>query len=234
MLFSFVVLRFVARLDESFGKIVAGPETMRRCKDDLDELLNQDLDNPWIFQLNNSLPNLVVKIHWLWNRFIAISLAILGTRSVLNAEKLMESPFVLGLRNAFFRYPWIFGDADDVQTRGSESVVSACNQLYQSLLVSALFAAWLLTSLNEVKRVLVGPRFQIDLPNCLQRPTQDRLSHQVWTTRPTRSGLWCTNALKFLTYVFIDYALTFSGILALWMALAVWAGGYLTISDRVK
>ena len=99
--------------------------------------------------------------------------------------------------------------------------------------MSALFGAWLLASLNEVKRVLVGPRFQIDLPNCLQPPTQGRLSHQVWTTRPTRSGLWCTNALKFLTCLFIDYALTFSGILAIWMALAVWVGGKLTISERV-
>ena len=226
------MLRFVAHLDEAFGKIFAGPETMRRCKDDLTELLNQDLDNP-----------LVVKIHWLWNRFIAILLAVLGTISVLRAEVLMGSPFVIGLRNTFFLYPWHSDDPQDainVVTRGSrplsddKSAASVCNQLYQSLLVSALFAAWLLALLSEMKRVLVGPKFQIDLPNCLHEPpTQDRLSHRFWTTRPACSGAWCTNALKFVSYLFIDYALTFCFILAIWMALAVWASGRLTISGRV-
>ena len=205
---------------------------MRRCKDDLTELLNQDLDNP-----------LVVKIHWLWNRFIAILLAVLGTISVLRAEVLMGSPFVIGLRNTFFLYPWHSDDPQDainVVTRGSrplsddKSAASVCNQLYQSLLVSALFAAWLLALLSEMKRVLVGPKFQIDLPNCLHEPTtQDRLSHRFWTTRPACSGAWCINALKFVSYLFIDYALTFCFILAIWMALAVWASGRLTISGRV-
>ena len=197
---------------------------MRRCKDDLAELLNQDLDNP-----------LVVKIHWLWNRFIAILLAVLGTISVLRAEVLMGSPFVIGLRNTFFLYPWHSDKAIYIETRGSyKSVAPVCNQLYQSLFVSALFAAWLLASLSEVKRVLVGPKFQIDLPNCLHEPpTQDRLSHRFWTTRPACSGAWCINALKFASYLFIDYALTFCFILAIWMALAVWASGGLTISGRV-
>ena len=236
VLFSFVVLKFVARLDESFGKIVAGPKTVRRCND---ELLNQNLDNRWIFPLNNSLPNPVVKIHWLWNRFIAILFGVLGTISVLGAEKLMGSPFVHGLRNAFFQYPWNSHDANQILNRGSrpfnndQSTISGCNQLYQSLVVCALFATWQLASLNEVKRVLVGPRFQIDLPNCLQPVTQDRLSHRAWTTRSICSGLWCTNALKFLTCVFIDHALTFCFIWFIWLALAVWFGGVLTISGRV-
>ena len=217
------MLRFVAHLDEAFGKIFAGPETMRRCKDDLAELLNQDLDNP-----------LVVKIHWLWNRFIAILLAALGTISVLRAEVLMGSPFLISLRNTFFLYPWNSNNAIYIMTRGSyNSAAPVCNQLYQSLLVSALFAAWFLALLSEVKRVLVGPKFQIDLPNCLHEPTtQDRLSHRFWTTRPC-SGAWCTKALKFASCLFIDYALTVCFILAIWMALAVWASGGLTISGRV-
>jgi hypothetical protein len=65
VLFSFVVLSFVAHLDKGFGQIFVGPETMRRCEEDLDSC----------FKAEKGL----VKIHWLWNRAIAVFLATLGT-----------------------------------------------------------------------------------------------------------------------------------------------------------
>ena len=112
MLFSFVVLGFVAHLDDALSQIFVGPGTMRRCEEDLETC----------FKAEKGL----VKIHWLWNRAIAILLATLGTISVLRAEQLMGSPFVGGLRTHFFMYP--FDRADEVQTRGSGSA-EACNKI---------------------------------------------------------------------------------------------------------
>ena len=107
---------------------------MRRCTNDLKALLKED-DNQ-------------VRVHWLWNRVIAMLLAALGTFSVLMAEPLMGTPLVLGLREIFFQYPW--DRSDDVMNRGSprsvdngKSAAGACNQLYQSLLVTSLLSAWL-------------------------------------------------------------------------------------------
>jgi len=192
---------------------------MRRCTNDLKALLKED-DNQ-------------VKIHWLWNRVIAMLLAAFVISSVLMAEPFMDTPLVLGLREIFFRYPW--DRSDDVVNRGSDprlidngkSMAGACNQLYQFLLVTSLFVACLLTLGNEVKRVLVGPKFQIYPNNCLKLPTQ------FWTTRPTCSASWCTNVLKLAFCGIMDYALMCGVILAIWMALAVWASGGLTLSDRV-
>ena len=107
VLFSFVVLSFVAHLDKGVSQIFVGPETKRRCEDDLAE-------------------KGLVKIHWLWNRAIAVLLATLGSISVLRAEQLMASAFVRGLRANFFLYPW--AGADQVQTRGSGSA-EACNKI---------------------------------------------------------------------------------------------------------
>ena len=192
---------------------------MRRCTNDLKALLKED-DNQ-------------VRVHWLWNRVIAMLLAALGTFSVLMAEPLMGTPLVLGLREIFFQYPW--DRSDDVMNRGSprsvdngKSAAGACNQLYQSLLVTSLLSAWVLALGNEVKRALVGPKFQIYPPSCLKLPTQ------FWTTRPTCSASWCTNALKLAFCGIMDYALMCGVILAIWMALAVWASGGLTLSDRVN
>ena len=211
MLFSFIVVDFIAHLDEAFGQIFVGPEAVRRCEEEVDACFKAQKG--------------VVKIHWLWNRAIAILLATLGTLSVLQAEQLMRSPFVRELRANFFLYP--FDRADEVQTRGSGSA-EACNQLYQSLVMVALFGAWLLALLSKMKSFLVGPQLHYYSPNCLAVPPD------FWTTRPTKcSRSWCTNALRFAFRAVIGYALTFGSILATWLVFAVWIGGRLTLSDRV-
>ena len=206
MLFSFVVLGFVTHLDDAFSQIFVGPGTMEQCEKDLAK--------------HGS-----VKIHWLWNRAIAILLATLGTISVLQAEQLMRSPFVRDLRTNFYLFP--FDRAEEVQKRGSGSA-EACNQLYQTLVMVALFGAWLLALLSKMKSFLVGPQLQYYSPNCLAMPPD------FWTTRPTICSLsWCTNALRFAFRAFIGYALTFGSILATWLVFAVWMGGMLTVSGRV-
>ena len=210
VLFSFVVLGFVAHLDDALSQIFVGPGTMRRCEEDIETCFKAEKG--------------MVKIHWLWNRAIAILLATLGTVSVLQAEQLMRSPFVRELRANFFLYP--FDRADEVQTRGSGSA-EACNQLYQSLVMVALFGAWLLALLSKMKSFLVGPQLHYYSPHCLAVPPD------FWTTRPTIcSRSWCTNALRFAFRAFIGYALTFGSILATWLVFAVWIGGKLTLSDR--
>ena len=172
MLFSFIVLDFVAHIDEAFGQIFVGPEAVRRCEEEVDACFKAQKG--------------VVKIHWLWNRVIAILLAALGTISVLQAEQLMRSAFVRELRAKFYLFPW--ARADEVMKRGSGSA-EACNQLYQSLVMVALFGAWLLALLSKMKRFLVGPQLQYYSPNCL-----DAMPPDFWTTRPTTCS-WCTNAL---------------------------------------
>ena len=204
VLFSFVVLSFVAHLDKGFGQIFVGPGTMRRCEEDLDSCFKAEG---------------LVKIHWLWNRAVAVFLATLGTLSVLRAEQLMASAFVRGLRANFFLYPW--AGADQVQTRGSGSA-GACNKLYQSLVMVALFGAWLLALLSKMKSFLAGPQLQY-----YSRPTA------FWATRPTCSRSWCTNALRFAFRAFIGYSSTFCTIFATWLVFAVWIGGLLTVSGRV-
>ena len=206
VLFSFVVLGFVAHLDDAFSQIFVGPGTMRRCEEDLAE-------------------KGLVKIHWLWNRAITILLATLGTLSVLRAEQLMASAFVRGLQANFFLYPW--AGADQVQTRGSGSA-EACNKLYQSLVMVALFGAWILALLSKMKSFLAGPQLQYYSPNCLSVQPPD-----FWTTRPTCSRSWCNNALRFAFRAFIGYASTFCTIFATWLVFAVWIGGQLTVSGRV-
>ena len=205
MLFSFIVLDFVAHIDEAFGQLFVGPEAVRRCKEDLETY----------FEAEKGL----VKIHWLWNRAVAVFLATLGTLSVLRAEQLMASAFVRGLRANFFLYPW--AGADQVQTRGSGSA-GACNKLYQSLVMVALFGAWLLALLSKMKSFLAGPQLQY-----YSRPTA------FWATRPTCSRSWCTNALRFAFRAFIGYSSTFCTIFATWLVFAVWIGGLLTVSGRV-
>ena len=112
-------------------------------------------------------------------------------------------------------------------TRGSGSA-EACNQLYQTLVMAALFGAWILALLSKMKSFLVGPQLQYYSPNCLAVPPD------FWTTRPTICSLsWCTNALRFAFRSLIGYALTFGSILATWLVFAVWIGGSLTLSDRV-
>ena len=211
MLFSFIVLDFVAHLDEAFGQIFVGPEAVRRCEEEVDACFKAEKG--------------MVKIHWLWNRAIAILLATLGTLSVLQAEQLMRSPFVRDLRTNFYLFP--FDRADEVQKRGSGSA-EACNQLYQTLVMVALFGAWLLALLSKMKSFLVGPQLQYYQPNCLAVPPD------FWTTRPTIcSRSWCTNALRFAFRSLIGYALTFGTIFTIWLVFAVWIGGVLTLSDRV-
>ena len=198
VLFSFIVLSFVAHLDVAFGKIFAGPETVERCTDYLKRFLKEETDTSR------------VKIHWLWNRAIAIVLASIGSLSVLNAEHLMESALVIGLKKTFFRHPnggqvtlGSFSSDDD------KSETKECNQLYQALVVSSLFGAWLLALLAkvEVKATLGGGE----------------------GGGGGRSWWACTSA--FLVFV-ADFALTFGTILATWMVFAVWIGTALTLSDR--
>ena len=205
VLFSFIVLSFVAHLDKGVSQIFVGPETKRRCEDDLAE-------------------KGLVKIHWLWNRAIAILLATLGTLSVLRAEQLMASAFMRGLQANFFLYPW--AGAFKVQTRGSGSA-EACNKLYKSLVMVALFGAWLLALLSKMKSFLAGPQLQYSLPNCLSVPSD------FWTTRPTCSRSWCTNAVTNALRFAFGYASTFCTIFATWLVFAVWMGGMLTVSGRV-
>lgn len=209
MLFSFVVLGFVAHLDDALSQIFVGPGTMRRCEEDLAK-------------------KGLVKIHWLWNRAIAILLATLGTTSVLRAEQLMRSALVRDLRANFFLFPW--AQADEVQTRGSGSA-EACNKLFQSLVMVALFGAWLLALLSKMKSFLAGPQFQFYSPSFFEV-----VPHDFWTTQSISSDTrsWCTNALCFTFRAFIGYALTFCTILAIWLVFAVWIGGLLTISGRVS
>lgn len=209
------MLIFVARLDEAFGKIFAGPETMRRCTNDLKELLKKD---------NNQ-----VKIHWLWNRVIIMLLALMVIISTLMAEQLMRSPLVLGLRKSFFRYPWKPTRLPNVEREvpADGMAVGVCSQLFPALLVTSLFTAWLLALLAEGKRVLVGPKLPWYPPNCLKTPIQ------FLSTRPTCSGSWCTNALRLAFCIFLDYAWTFCIILATWWAFAVGISGELTQSGRV-
>ena len=213
MLFSFIVLDFVAHIDEAFGQLFVGPEAVRRCKEDLETY----------FEAEKGL----VKIHWLWNRAVALLLATLGTVSVLRAEQVMGSRFVGGLRAHFFLYP--FERSDEVMTRGSGSA-QACNKLYQSLVMVALFGAWLLALLSKMKSFLVGPQVQYYSPKCI-----DAVPPDFCTTRPTIwcSRSWCTNALRFAFRAFIGYASTFATIFAIWLVFAVWIGGKLTLSDRV-
>ena len=210
MLFSFVVLDFVAHIDDAFGLIFVGPKTVKQCEEDVAK-------------------KGLVKIHCLWNRAIAILLATMGTISVLRAEQLMASGFVRELRTNFFLYPW--AGADQVQSRGSGSA-EACNQLYQALVMVALFGAWLLALLSKMKSFLVGPKLQYDLPKCFGTDPPDFSWITCGTTRPTLRS-WCTNALRFAFRAFIGYALTFCTILATWLVFAVWIGGRLTISGRV-
>ena len=201
------MLSFVAHLDEAFGKIFAGPETVERCTDDLKRFLKEK--NKENKEKNNTTTSRV-KIYWVWNRAIAIVLASIGSLSVLNAEHLMESALVIGLKKTFFRYP----NGDQV-TLGSfssdddKSETKECNQLYQALVVSSLFGAWLLALLAkvEVKATLGGGE----------------------GGGGGRSWWACTSA--FLVFV-ADFALTFGTILATWMVFAVWIGTALTLSDR--
>ena len=134
------MLSFVAHLDEAFGKIFASPETVERCTHDLKRFLKEETGTSR------------VKIHWLWNRAIAIFLATVGSLSVLNAEQLMESALVIGLKKTFFRHP----NGDQVTFLGTasaddKSATRECNQLYQALVVSSLFGAWLLALLAKVE-----------------------------------------------------------------------------------
>lgn len=214
VLFSFIVLSFVAHLDDALGMIFAAPETLRRCE----EFLNG---------------NGKVKIHWLWNRIIAISMATVGTVSVLHTEQLMRSSLIKYLRQSFFHYP-LSRNRAAVEWRGSESIYdndedwAACNQLYHTLLVTTLFVAWVLALLIEVKLLMVGPTLQRSYPpKCLKLPTQ------FWNTRPTCSRSWFTNALTFASRFFIDFAYIFCAIFAIWWIFAVMISGALTTSDRV-
>ena len=203
------MLSFVAHLDEAFGKIFASPETVERCTHDLKRFLKEETGTSR------------VKIHWLWNRAIAIFLATVGSLSVLNAEQLMESALVIGLKKTFFRHP----NGDQVTFLGTasaddKSATRECNQLYQALVVSSLFGAWLLALLAkvEVKATLAvaargggggGDR-------ALTRRSLDR------------QAVACTSAC----FVFVaEFALTFCTILATWMVFAVWIGTELTMSE---
>ena len=58
VLFSFVVLGFVAHLDDALSQIFVGPGTMRRCEKDLETCFKAEKG--------------MVKIHWLWNRAILL------------------------------------------------------------------------------------------------------------------------------------------------------------------
>ena len=203
------MLSFVAHLDEAFGKIFASPETVERCTHDLKRFLKEETGTSR------------VKIHWLWNRAIAIFLATVGSLSVLNAEQLMESALVIGLKKTFYRHP----NGDQVTFLGTasaddKSATRECNQLYQALVVSSLFGAWLLALLAkvEVKATLAvaargggggGDR-------ALTRRSLDR------------QAVACTSAC----FVFVaEFALTFCTILATWMVFAVWIGTELTMSE---
>ena len=220
------MLSFVARLDEAFGTIFAGPETVERCADDLKRFLKEETGTSR------------VKIHWLWNRAIAIVLASVGSLSVLNAEQLMGSALVIGLKKTFFRYP--NGDQVTLGSYSSDDDKSAtkeCNQLYQALVVSSLFGAWLLALLAkvEVKATLGGGEgggggageggsggiIRALMPRSLDRQVEVAIAH-------SRSWWACTSAFLFVA----DFALTFCAILAIWMVFAVWIGTALTISER--
>ena len=220
------MLSFVAHLDEAFGKIFAGPETVERCTVDLKRFLKEETGTSR------------VKIHWLWNRAIAIVLASVGSLSVLNAEQLMGSALVIGLKKTFFRYT--NGDQVRLGSYSSDDDKSAtkeCNQLYQSLVVSSLFGAWLLALLAkvEVKATLgaggeegggIIEETSEGIIRALTRRSHDR---QVRVAiEHSRSGWPCTSAFFFIA----DFALTFCTILAIWMVFAVWIGTALTISDR--
>ena len=87
MLFSFVVLGFVAHLDDALSQIFVGPGTMRRCEEDLKTCFKAEKG--------------MVKIHWLWNRAIAILLATLGTLSVLQAQLAILGLSLSVLRGCF-------------------------------------------------------------------------------------------------------------------------------------
>ncbi len=209
------MLSFVAHLDEAFGKIFAGPETVERCTDDLKTFLKEKTGT------NR------VKIHWLWNRAIAISLASVGSLTVLNAEHLMESALVIGLKKTFFRYP----SGDQVRFGSSsadddKSAMRECNQLYQALVMSSLLGAWLLALLAKV-----------ELKATLGGGEGDGGGGEGGGgggdgdpgRRPRRSWWAFTSAF----FMFIaDLALTFCTILAAWIVFAVWIGTALTRSDR--
>ena len=206
------MLSFVAHLDEAFGKIFAGPETVERCTDDLKRFLKEKSREKKVppDTAGEEGSSSRVKIYWVWNRAIAIVLASIGSLSVLNAEHLMESALVIGLKKTFFRYPnggqvtlGSFSSDDD------KSETKECNQLYQALVVSSLFGAWLLALLAkvEVKATLGGGE----------------------GGGGGRSWWACTSA--FLVFV-ADFALTSGTILATWMVFAVWIGTALTLSDR--
>jgi hypothetical protein len=208
------VLSFVAHLDEAFGKIFASPETVERCTHDLKRFLKEETGTSR------------VKIHWLWNRAIAIFLATVGSLSVLNAEQLMESALVIGLKKTFFRHP----NGDQVTFLGTasaddKSATRECNQLYQALVVSSLFGAWLLALLAKVE---VKATMKATLAvaarggggggdRALTRRSLDR-----------QQAVACTSAC----FVFVaEFALTFCTILATWMVFAVWIGTELTMSE---
>ena len=225
MLLSFIVLGFVAHIDEAFSKIFVCPGIMRQCEIDLDECFERGK----------------VKIHWFWNRAVAILLATMVTLSVLWAERLMRSALVLDLRTVFYFYPW--DKADQVRTRGSDSA-EVCNKLYQFLVMVALFGAWILALLSQMKRFLMGPfgawilallshmkRFLME-PR-LQYDTR-RVVQKSGGTASRQLGVEENlNALCLAFCALIGYACTFFIILAVWLVFAVWIGGLLTLSERV-
>jgi len=134
----------------------------------------------------------------------------------------MESALVIGLKKTFFRHP----NGDQVTFLGTasaddKSATRECNQLYQALVVSSLFGAWLLALLAkvEVKATLaVAARWGGGGGDrALTRRSLDR-----------QQAVACTSAC----FVFVaEFALTFCTILATWMVFAVWIGTELTMSE---
>ena len=207
MLFSFIVLSFVAELDDAFGKIFVRPDIVSQCKIDLIKCFKYAPDNK-------------VKIYWLGNRVIATSLALAVILEALFAEQLMQSDLVRGLRKTFFRFPW----NAEIETRGSPSVyddgelAGACNQLNQTLLVMALFCAWILVLFTKAKIIL--------LPLMAQETIQGNCKY-------TCSDDWCIKQFTNLIRVFIDLSTAFCTILGVWWVFGVWISGELMLADRV-
>jgi len=212
VLFSFIVLSFVAELDDAFGKIFVRPDIVSQCETDLGECFNKDA------------PDNKAKIYWLWNRFTATSLALAVILEALFAEQLMVSDLVRGLRKTFFRFPW----NAEIETRGSPSVyddgelAGACNQLNQTLLVMALFCAWILVLFAKAKIIL--------LPLMAQETIQ---GNRKIVHIDSCSDDWCIKQFTNLIRVFIDLSTAFCTILGVWWVFGVWISGELMLADRV-
>jgi len=190
VLFSFIALGFVAKLDYAFGTIFVGSELKKQSLEYVTEMklrqessprmLKKMVDAEVLAQEESDAQKKVIleggkvvgeiaekKIErrlqkeeetqdksvqkeeestGCENRIIALLLALLVILESLFAEHLMASDLVLSLRFVFFQHPTNVA----VTTRGSLQA-QACNQLYQSVLVLALLAAFVLSALSRSK-----------------------------------------------------------------------------------